>query len=55
MQLDDRTKRTIYHGAPRPDLPTQRHDLLLALQQILDRLESLESAVAELQAEEEEA
>jgi len=55
MQVDDRTKRTIYHGAPRPDLPTQRHDLLAALQQLLDRLEALELAVAELQADEEEA
>jgi hypothetical protein len=51
MQVDDRTKRTIYHGAPRPDLPTQQHDLLAALQQLLSRLDALEAAVAELQEE----
>jgi hypothetical protein len=53
MELDDRLKRTIYHGAPRPDLPTQNHDLLAALQQLLDRLDALEAAVSELQDAEE--
>jgi hypothetical protein len=51
MSIDDRTKRTIYHGAPRPDLPTQDHDLVYALEQILERLDALEAAVSELQEE----
>lgn len=51
MSLDDRTKRTLYHGTPRPDLPTQNHDLVAALEQLLARLDALEVAVAELQEE----
>ena len=52
MTLDQRLKRTIQHGAPRPDLPNQNHDLVAAVEQLLSRLDAVESVIADLQAEE---
>ena len=52
----DRLRRTIYHGLPRPDLPTQNHDVFLLLTSMFDRLDALEEDVLALidEAEEEE-
>ena len=52
----DRLRRTVYHGLPRPDLPTQDHDVFLLLTSIFDRLDALEADILALidEAEEEE-
>jgi hypothetical protein len=51
-----RLRRTIYHGLPRPDLPTSDHDVWLLLSAMFDRLDVLEENVLALLdvAEEEE-
>jgi len=52
----DRLRRTVYHGLPRPDLPTQDHDVFLLLTSMFDRLDALEADILALidEAEEEE-
>ena len=49
-----RLRRTITHGLPRPDLPTQNHDFWLLLNSMFDRLDVIEEDVLALLDEAEE-
>lgn len=48
MALDERLQRTIYHGAPRPDLAPSQHDLIQLLTTLQDNVTALQANLTAL-------